>query len=93
MKYDTFMTDAERNEFKHRGTAVLAILMGAFFALIGFSIGGGGILFGLFGLLLIGSGVMRVVKTYKQQAEAKQIKRDEAEIRAYQLRQARGATS
>ncbi|SHV16160.1 hypothetical protein [Mycobacteroides abscessus] len=90
MKWDSFMTDDERNETKRRGTPVLLIMFGLLFALIGFSVGGGGIWLGLFGLFAIGIAVLKIVQDGKKRAAAKTKAAEDAELRAYQLRQARG---
>jgi hypothetical protein len=85
------MTREEKDAHKKRNRAFICLLGGPFLILIGFSIGHGlGYGLAAIGALGIVAAVMDIRKTIKLKAAIKQKEREEAEIRAHQLRQARG---
>jgi hypothetical protein len=90
MAWDSFMTDDQRDETKRRGGPLLLIVLGGLIALIGFSSGGFGIWLGLLGLFSIGIAALAIKQNAAKDAIAKKKAAEDAEIRAHQLRKARG---
>jgi hypothetical protein len=90
MNWDSFMTDDQRNETKRRGGPLLLIVLGALIALIGFSTGGFGIWLGVLGLFSIGVAALAIKQNAAKDAIAAKRRAEDAEIRADQLRKARG---
>jgi F0F1-type ATP synthase assembly protein I len=91
MRFDSFMSNAEKDQHKKASRAILVLFGGPLLIAIGVGIGGGmGWGLAVLGLLGMVAAVWDIVKTVKAKRAAKQRARDEAEIRAYHLRQARG---
>jgi hypothetical protein len=88
LKVTSFMTSAEKDQHKKAMQALAGIFGGPLLAAIGF--GTHIWLLGILGVLGFVAGIFTVYKTVKQRQEVKRIKAEEAEIRAYQLRKARG---
>lgn len=73
---------------KQRFQSGILTLGGLLFAVVGFSAGSS--LLGVFGLICFGVGSFATYTDFKKRGAAKRKVAEEAEIRAYQLRQARG---
>jgi hypothetical protein len=80
--------DDQRNEMKRRGGVLVCIGGGLLLVLIGFA--GGMAPLGWIGVLALVAGVGAVYKDAKKRGAAKRKAAEESEIRAHQLRQARG---
>jgi len=79
-----YLTRGEKRQMQ----SALLIPVGLFIAVIGFSVGVAWV-WG-FGLVCLLVGGLNAYSTIKKRGAAKQIAQQEAEIRAHQLRQARG---
>lgn len=77
-----------KRDEKRQMQSALLIPVGVFIAVIGFSVGVAWV-WG-FGLVCLLVGGLNAYSTIKKRGAAKRIAADEAEIRAHQLRQARG---
>ncbi|WP_315773533.1 hypothetical protein [Rhodococcoides kroppenstedtii] len=73
---------------KRQMQAALLLLIGPFVIIIG--VAASSFWLTAFGVLCLGFGGLEAYRKAKARSTAKQIARDEAEIRAYNLRQARG---
>jgi len=90
MNPGTYMTSADKDRAKKRGTPVLLAAMAAFLMLIGLSMGSDGwilTVFGAFSLVVAG---LAIKKQAAERAIAAKRAAEDEEIRAYRLRQARG---
>lgn len=78
----------DKEKAKKAGMALVGIFGGLLLAAIGFGIGS--IILGLVGVIGVISGVATVYMDIKKKQAAKQVAKEQAEIRAHQLRVARG---
>jgi uncharacterized membrane protein HdeD (DUF308 family) len=83
-----FNTSKEKDQMKGHAVIFMALVFGPVIAIAGFATHHA--LIGLFGLVLLAGGVWRLYRSIKTWQERRRIKAEEAEIRAHQLRQARG---